>query len=245
LIIPSIDLIGGKIVRLYKGKYNFKTFYKYCIQDILLSYYSQGASIMHLVDLDGALNPYNKQIDIIKSLISDSNFEFQIGGGIRDNKDIELLMSLGAKRVVIGSSAIHTPERVKSWLEKYGGERIVLALDLKISNNSYNEVVIDAWKKSSGISIEQLIDKFSLSGLKHVLCTDTSKDGTLLGPNIDLYKYLSSSFSHINFQSSGGIGSLKNIISIKKSGVHSVIIGRALLEKKFSLTEAIKCWQSV
>ncbi|XBC44461.1 MAG: 1-(5-phosphoribosyl)-5-[(5-phosphoribosylamino)methylideneamino]imidazole-4-carboxamide isomerase [Buchnera aphidicola (Schlechtendalia peitan)] len=244
MIIPSIDLINGKIVRLYKGKYNFKTFYKFNIKDVLLNYYAQGASIIHIVDLDGALNPDKKQTNIIKVLLSNSDFSLQVGGGIRDDKDIELLFSLGVKRVVVGSSAVYTPEKVSSWLKRYGGECIVLALDLKIFSNSYKEVVVNAWKSSSGISVEQLINKFSSDGLKHVLCTDISKDGTLLGPNINLYKELFNSFKHINFQSSGGIGSLEDIVSIKQSGIQNIIIGRALLEKKFSLIEAITCWQN-
>ncbi|XBC41867.1 MAG: 1-(5-phosphoribosyl)-5-[(5-phosphoribosylamino)methylideneamino]imidazole-4-carboxamide isomerase [Buchnera aphidicola (Kaburagia rhusicola rhusicola)] len=244
MIIPSIDLINGKIVRLYQGKYNLKTFYEDHIYSVLSDYFLQGASIVHLVDLDGALNPHNKQTHVIKSLLNHSNFNLQVGGGIRNHKDIELLLSLGVKRVVIGSSAIYTPKKINIWLQEYGNDSIVLALDLKISRDNFKEVVVNAWKSPSGISLEELIHQFSPLGLKHVLCTDVSKDGTLLGPNVDLYKYLSDSFNHIHFQSSGGIGSLNDIMSIRRSGVKNIIIGRALLEKKFSLIEAIKCWQN-
>ncbi|XBC38277.1 MAG: 1-(5-phosphoribosyl)-5-[(5-phosphoribosylamino)methylideneamino]imidazole-4-carboxamide isomerase [Buchnera aphidicola (Floraphis choui)] len=244
MIIPSIDLINGKIVRLYQGKYNCKTFYEDYINDIILNYYSQGASTIHLVDLDGALDPKKKQTHIIQDLLSYSNISLQVGGGIRNCEDVDLLFSLGVKRIVIGTSAIKTPEKVSMWLEKYGGDAIILALDINVSSNGCKDVVINAWKNSSGISLEELIYKFSPLGLKHVLCTDVSKDGTLLGPNVKLYEDISTSFSHIHFQSSGGIGSLNDIASIKKSGVKSVIVGRALLEKKFSLVEAIKCWQN-
>ncbi|XBC38811.1 MAG: 1-(5-phosphoribosyl)-5-[(5-phosphoribosylamino)methylideneamino]imidazole-4-carboxamide isomerase [Buchnera aphidicola (Melaphis rhois)] len=244
MIIPSVDLINGKIVRLYQGKYNCKTSYEDDIYDVLSNYYSQGSSIVHLVDLDGALNPKRKQIHIIKTLLSHSNFNIQVGGGIRTRQDIELLFSLGVKRVVIGSLAIYDSITVKTWLKEYGGDAIILAFDIRINNHEYKEVVVDAWKKFSGVSLEKLIDEFSSCGLKYVLCTDISRDGTLLGPNINLYKDLVKSFSHISFQSSGGIGSLNDITSIKQSGVESIIIGRALLEKKFSLIEAIQCWQN-
>ncbi|XBC40845.1 MAG: 1-(5-phosphoribosyl)-5-[(5-phosphoribosylamino)methylideneamino]imidazole-4-carboxamide isomerase [Buchnera aphidicola (Nurudea yanoniella)] len=243
MIIPSIDIINGTIVRLYQGKYHRKTTYKDKIYDIFSNHHLKGANFIHLVDLDGASDPKKKQINVIKDILSYSKVNLQVGGGIRNSEDLKILFSLGVKRVVIGSSAVYAPEKVRFWLKKYGGERIVLALDVRIIDNT-REIIINAWKKTSGISIEELIDKFFCSGLKHVLCTDTSRDGTLLGPNIDLYADLSKSFKDIYFQASGGIGSLNDIILLRKSGVKSVIIGRALLEKKIDLAEAIKCWQN-
>lgn len=244
MIIPSIDIINGKVVRLYQGKYSCKTIYKNKIRDIISDYCSKGISLIHLVDLDGASNPKKRQVHIIQDILSNFNINLQVGGGIRSSEDVRVLFELGVTRIVVGSSAIHTPDKVDYWLKKYGSNRIVLALDLKIANNGCKEVVIDAWRCSSGKNVETLINRFTLSGLKYVLCTDVLRDGTLFGPNFNLYRDLSSTFKNIHFQASGGIGSLKDIILVKQSGVRSVIVGRALLEKKINLIEAIKCWQN-
>jgi len=244
LIIPSIDLISGNVVRLYQGKYNLKTCYNENVYDVVWKYFYEGAKIVHMVDLDGALNPNNKQTKLIKNLLNYFNFSIQIGGGIRSYRDVEMLLCNGAKRVVLGSSVINNFEGVKNWLSEFGGQSIVLALDICIHSSGYKEVVIDGWKNSSNLSLENAINQFSALGVQYVLCTDIKKDGTLLGPDVDLYKYISKLFKNINIQLSGGIGALNDIDKAKTSGVQDIIIGRALLEKKFSLSEAIQCWQN-
>lgn len=236
--------MNGNIVRLYQGKYSFQTFYDIDVFSVLSDYHMQGANIVHLIDLDGALNPNNKQTKLIKHLLRDTDFNLQIGGGIRSRQDIDTLLECGAKRIVIGSLSINSTSKVIKWLREYGKDIIVLAVDIKIHDNRYKEVVFNAWQDNTGISLEDLISKFIMKELKYVLCTDVSKDGTLCGPNLTLYHEISQFFKNIHFQSSGGISSIKDIISIKQSGVKDVIIGRALLEKKFSLKEAISCWQN-
>ncbi|AAO26833.1 phosphoribosylformimino-5-aminoimidazole carboxamide ribotide isomerase [Buchnera aphidicola str. Bp (Baizongia pistaciae)] len=241
MIIPSIDLIEGNIVRLYQGNYDTKTFYQNNIYDIALKYYNQGAKIVHLVDLDGALCPNNKQTSLIKNLLNYFNFHIQVGGGIRSYKDVETLLLNGAKRVVIGSSAINNITEVEKWLLEFGYKSIVLALDVYVRNNGYKEVVINGWKNRSNVSLESVLERFSTLGIKYVLCTDVKKDGTCLGPNFTLYKNISKLFKNVCFQLSGGIGTISDVISAKKSGIKDIIIGRALLENKFSLLEAIRC----
>ncbi|QCI20845.1 1-(5-phosphoribosyl)-5-[(5-phosphoribosylamino)methylideneamino]imidazole-4-carboxamide isomerase [Buchnera aphidicola (Hyperomyzus lactucae)] len=241
MIIPAFDLINGLAVRLYQGNYSHQKNYNINLPDCLEEYKLKGIKTIHLVDLDGARDSKNRQIELFKKILSYSRIPIQIGGGIRTTKDICTLLNLGVKRVVIGSSIIQNKIKVKKWLNVYGPDSIVLALDIKITNNS-KKIYINGWQKKTNITLEEIIEYFLPSGLKHVLCTDISKDGTLSGPNIKLYKEISNSFEKIQFQASGGVGTLQDIISLKKTGVKSVIIGRSLLEKKFRVEEALKCW---
>lgn len=244
MIIPAFDLINGKAVRLYQGNYLNQKNYDINLSCYFEEYKSKGIRIVHLVDLDGAKNSKNRQVELFKKILSDASISIQIGGGIRTTKDISTLIQLGVERVVIGSSVILYKDKVKKWLKIYGPDAIVLALDVHIDSNNKKEIYINGWQKKTNFLLEEIIEYFLPSGLKHVLCTDISKDGTLLGPNITLYKEISSSFKNIHFQASGGVGTLQDIISLKKTGIKSIIIGRSLLEKKFTIEEAFQCWRS-
>lgn len=243
MIIPAFDLINGKIVRLYKGNFFNQTKYDINLYKRLKNYEMKGVKRIHLVDLDGAKNIKNRQIKVFKDIISYTNIPIQIGGGIRNEEDINMFLNLGVKKVVIGSAAIKNKEKVKKWLKIYGPNVIILALDIIIKNNN-KEIAINGWQETTNITLEEIIEYFSPIGLKHVLCTDISKDGTLSGPNNILYKDIVEKFKHISFQASGGVSRLKDLLSLKKTGVKSVIIGRSLLENKFTIEEALKCWQS-
>lgn len=242
MIIPAIDLIGGKVVRLFQGDYGQKTEYVYSPQERYDLYVKEGAEQLHLVDLDGAKDPNKRQLTIIADLIKNTPVPVQIGGGVRSEKDVQDLLKIGANRVVIGSTAVKDPDLVGSWMNKYGSDHIVLALDVNIVNDQ-RLIAVAGWQKDSGITIEDLIDRYQQYNLKHVLCTDISKDGTLQGSNVSLYKYLVERNPEIEFQASGGIGSLDDLQKLKASGVPSIIIGRSLLEGKFTVKEAISCWQ--
>ncbi|QCI17516.1 1-(5-phosphoribosyl)-5-[(5-phosphoribosylamino)methylideneamino]imidazole-4-carboxamide isomerase [Buchnera aphidicola (Acyrthosiphon lactucae)] len=244
MIIPAFDLINGKAVRLYQGDYLNQKNYDINLLFCLEEYKSKGIQIVHLVDLDGAKNSENRQIKLFKKILSYTTIPVQIGGGIRTAKDISTLLNLGVKRVVIGSSAIQDKNKVKKWLKIYGPDSIVLALDIHINSNNQKEIYINGWQKRTHFILEEIIEYFLPSGLKHVLCTDISKDGTLLGPNFNLYKEMSNAFKNINFQASGGVSTLQDIIFLKKTGIKSIVIGRSLLEKKFTIEEASKCWQN-
>jgi len=197
--------------------------------------------MIHIVDLDAANNPNNRQTKKIKTLLNGINTPIQIGGGIRSKKNIEELLSIGVKRIVIGSSAITHPEKFKNWIKEYGSETIVLALDIIINYKKEKIVQINGWKKQSNFVLEEIVKQFKKVGLKHVLCTDISKDGTLNGPNFALYKEITKKFKTIHFQSSGGISNISDIIKLKKTNIKGIIIGRSLLEKNFTLSEAITC----
>ncbi|MBE1274938.1 1-(5-phosphoribosyl)-5-[(5-phosphoribosylamino)methylideneamino]imidazole-4-carboxamide isomerase [Enterovibrio baiacu] len=243
MIIPALDLIDGQVVRLYQGDYGQVTEYKVNPSEQFALYHKAGANWLHLVDLTGAKDTSARQISMISSLIESTPANIQIGGGVRKESDVVELLRAGAKRVVIGSTAVKQPEIVKSWMEKYGPEQIVLALDINIDDNGNRIVAVSGWQEDSGVTIEALLEDFLTVGLKHVLCTDISRDGTLAGSNVELYKDLCAAYPSVQFQSSGGIGSLADIEALKGSGVAGVIVGRALLDEKFTAEEAFACWQ--
>ncbi|MCO6549069.1 MAG: 1-(5-phosphoribosyl)-5-[(5-phosphoribosylamino)methylideneamino]imidazole-4-carboxamide isomerase [Gilliamella sp.] len=242
IIIPALDLIDGSVVRLHQGDYKQKRDYGNDPLLRLQDYEKQGAKLLHLVDLTGAKDPQKRQILLIQNLINGVQIPVQVGGGIRTEKDIQSLLSAGAARIVIGSTAIKQPELVKQWFSKYGAERLVLALDVRIDNQGNKYVAIHGWQEDSCQTLEQVIDDYLPYGLRHVLCTDISKDGTLSGSNVKLYQEISRKYPQIAFQASGGIGQLSDVKALKDSGVKGVIVGRALLEEKFTVQEAISCW---
>ena len=243
IIIPALDLIDGTVVRLHQGDYDQKRDYGSDPLLRLQEYQRQGAKLLHLVDLTGAKDPKARQITLIQTLIKGVQVPVQIGGGIRTQDDVEALLAAGAARVVIGSTAIKQPEIVKQWFSKYGSEALVLALDVRITADGNKYVAIHGWQEDSNQTLEQVIDDYLPHGLKHVLCTDISKDGTLSGSNVRLYREISQKYPQIAFQASGGIGQLDDVKALKDSGVAGVIVGRALLEGKFNVQEAISCWQ--
>ncbi len=242
MMIPAIDLIGGEVVRLYQGDYQQKTNYQFSPAERQQAYAQAGAKVMHFVDLDGAKDSNNRQLETLKSLVNHPKMIIQVGGGVRCEDDIKQLLDLGADRVVIGSLAIKQPERVIEWLVKYGSEKIVLALDIKIDANGNKTLPTHGWIEDSGVNLEDLLSQYQDAGVKHVLCTDISKDGTLTGTNVELYKEVCQKYPDIHWQASGGIGSLDDIKALIPTGVKGVILGRSLLEGKFTLEEAIACW---
>ncbi|OOF58137.1 1-(5-phosphoribosyl)-5-[(5-phosphoribosylamino)methylideneamino]imidazole-4-carboxamide isomerase [Rodentibacter genomosp. 2] len=243
-IIPALDLIDGQVVRLYQGDYAQKTLYSDNPVAQFQDYVRQGAKQLHLVDLTGAKDPAQRQTKLIGEIIAQVQCPIQVGGGIRSEQDVVDLLAVGANRVVIGSTAVKDRAMVKGWFERYGADKFVLALDINIDASGQKIIAISGWQEASGVSLEELIDEYQAVGLQHVLCTDISRDGTLTGSNVSLYREICAAFPEIQFQSSGGIGSLADIGALKGTGVAGVIVGRALLEGKVNLEEAIQCWQN-
>ena len=243
MIIPAIDLIQGKTVRLYQGSYDKTTEYQQTPLQLRDLYAEAGAGLLHLVDLTGAKNAADRQLELLTSLMKNAPLPVQVGGGVRSAADVEQLLAAGASRVVVGSVAIREPETVQGWLRRYGGDKIVLALDVAINAKGDKTLPSHGWIEESSITLEQVLDGFIAAGAKHVLCTDISKDGTLQGPNVALYAELTQKYPQIRWQASGGVGSLADIKALKPTGVAGVILGRALLEGKFTAEEAIQCWQ--
>jgi len=243
MIIPAIDLIDGKVVRLYQGDYGQKTEYSADPQGRFDDYVAHGATQLHLVDLDGAKDSTKRQLTVIRKLLANTKAPVQIGGGVRTEQDVIDLLDAGANRVVIGSTAVKDPATVAGWVEKYGADKIVLALDVNIDAEGNRMIAVAGWQEDSGVTIEALLAHYLPVGLKHVLCTDISRDGTLQGSNVALYRDLAAQFPQISWQASGGIGGIADIEALNGSGVGGVILGRSLLEGKFTVKEAIACWQ--
>ena len=244
MIIPAIDLIDGQTVRLYQGSYDKTTQYQQTPFELRDLYAAAGAGVLHLVDLSGAKDAAKRQLPLLKQLMQNAPLPIQVGGGVRTEQDVIDLLEAGASRVVIGSLAIREPALVQQWLRRYGGDKIVLALDVAINDKGEKTLPSHGWIEASNITLEQVLDGFISAGARHVLCTDISRDGTLQGPNTELYQELAAKYPQILWQASGGVGNLEHIRSLTGSGVAGVILGRALLEGKFSITEAIQCWQN-
>lgn len=244
MIIPALDLIDGKVVRLHQGDYAQQRDYGSDPLPRLQDYQQQGAQLLHLVDLTGAKDPAARQLSLLKKLLAGVEVPVQVGGGIRSRDDVAALLEAGASRVVVGSTAVRQPEEVQRWFSEFGAQAIVLALDVRIDASNRKEVAISGWQEAAGVTLEQVIEQFLPVGLQHVLCTDISRDGTLSGSNVTLYQEVSARFPQVAFQSSGGIGSLADIAALRGSGAQGVIVGRALLEEKFTVSEAILCWQN-
>ncbi|MEH8017927.1 1-(5-phosphoribosyl)-5-[(5-phosphoribosylamino)methylideneamino]imidazole-4-carboxamide isomerase [Rheinheimera muenzenbergensis] len=244
MIIPAIDLIDGNVVRLYQGRYDNTTQYDFSPIGLRNQYAQAGADWLHIVDLSGAKDATKRQLKLLTELMTASPLHIQVGGGVRCEQDVIDLLDAGAGRVVIGSLAIRQSELVQGWVRKYGGEHIVLALDVAINDKGEKTLPSHGWIEQSNITLEQVLDGYITAGAKHVLCTDISKDGTLTGSNVQLYKELASKYPQIQWQASGGIGKLDDIRALIGSGVAGVILGRSLLEGKFTLEEAIACWQN-
>lgn len=242
IIIPALDLMNGQIVRLQQGDYDKQTKFTASPIEQFEEYVAQGAKYLHLVDLDGAKDPTQRQLFTIKRIVEGVKAPIQVGGGIRTREDVQKLLDIGVERIVVGSTAIQNPEEVKSWFDEFGADSFVLALDTRIENGK-KLIAISGWLETTDQTLEDVIESFQEVGLEHVLCTDISKDGMLQGSNVQLYQELVKKYPDINFQASGGIGGLEDLIALEKSDVYGVIVGRALLEKKFTTKEAMTCLQ--
>lgn len=242
MIIPAIDLIDGCVVRLHQGNYGARRDYGEDPLVRLQRYQASGAQLLHIVDLTGAKDPKARQIPLLRELLGSLSIPVQTGGGIRSADDVRSLLDAGAARVVVGSAAVKRTDEVAGWMKIFGADKLVLALDVRINKAGNAEVAVSGWQENSGVLMDNLIRAFEPAGLRYVLTTDISKDGTLAGPNTALYAKLAQTFPNIDFQASGGIGSLDDIRAVSHTGAAGVIVGRALLEGKFTLEEAIECW---
>lgn len=242
MIIPAIDLIDGCVVRLHQGDYGARRDYGEDPLARLQRYQASGAQLLHIVDLTGAKDPKARQIPLLRELLGSLSIPVQTGGGIRSADDVRSLLDAGAARVVVGSAAVKRTDEVAGWMKTFGADKLVLALDVRINKAGNAEVAVSGWQDNSGVLMDDLIRAFEPAGLRYVLTTDISKDGTLAGPNTALYAKLAQTFPNIDFQASGGIGSLDDIRAVSHTGAAGVIVGRALLEGKFTLEEAIECW---
>lgn len=237
-IYPAIDLRQGKCVRLHQGKFAEETCYSEDPLAMARNFIAEGASWLHIVDLDAAKDPKKSQINLVAELIKKTNLKIQTGGGVREEEQIKKLLDLGAERVVIGSLAISKPELVKEWLQKFGVAKLVVAMDVQKINDAFY-VATAGWQEISNNKLFDLLKFYTQINLQHLLCTDISRDGTMIGPNMILYQDLLQQFPMLQLQASGGIGCLEDIQALRQIPVAGAIVGKALYENKFNLGDAL------
>lgn len=237
-VIPAIDLLGGRCVRLYQGDFGQVTRYDHDPVDLALRYRDAGAERLHLVDLDGAKSGVPAHLDTIGRITRAAGLAVQVGGGIRNRATAESLLAAGAERVVVGSVAINQPAEVLGWVRELGPERIVLAFDVRLTPGSGEPVAVThGWRESSGRSLWDLMGDYLAAGAQHVLCTDVERDGTLDGPNTALYAECHRRYPAARLIASGGLASAADLPGLAATGVAAVVTGKALLDGRINLEE--------
>ena len=234
-VIPAIDLIGGRCVRLSQGDFNRETCYDSSPERMALSFLANGLKSVHVVDLDGARLGAPANLDVLKRLSRIEGLEIEWGGGIKGREDVCSVLETGASRVICGTMAVRDPLLFKGLLEEFGPDRIVLGADVR-----GREVAVHGWTEGSGMDINALISSF-LPSLKEVIVTEISRDGMLCGTELGLYMELMSAFPGISLTASGGVGSMEDIRALAAAGVPKVIVGKALYEGRIKLEE-IALW---
>lgn len=232
-IIPAIDIKNNKCVRLYKGQMEKETIYFENPLDAASNFQKNGFSRLHIVDLDGAVKGSLENFNVLKNIKENTNFIIQYGGGIRSYEKAKKILDLGIDYIIIGTMAIKSPEILEKISNDYPGQ-IIVSLDVNGEN-----VAISGWQEDSKVSIYDAIENLIAIGIDTFLITDISKDGTLEGPNIDLYNKIDSLYN-INLIASGGVGSTSDLVALQSIGIKNVIVGKALYEKKIDLKELVE-----
>ena len=232
-IFPAIDLIDGCAVRLFKGGYSQKTVYSNSPVDVAKSFAAAGAEYIHIVDLDGARDGSNANIEVVRNIVKESGLKAEIGGGIRSVDAIEKYLDLGVMRVILGTAAVTDSEFLKKAVSTYG-ERVAVGVDIKDG-----KVAIKGWTQVSELTCFDFCRQLEELGVKTVICTDISKDGVMSGTNIELYKELSSRFK-MDIVASGGVSNLDNVRTLTNMNMYGAILGKALYTGSIDLSEAIK-----
>ncbi|WP_158885293.1 1-(5-phosphoribosyl)-5-[(5-phosphoribosylamino)methylideneamino]imidazole-4-carboxamide isomerase [Rhodanobacter sp. L36] len=238
-VIPAIDLRDGRVVRLKQGDYAQQTIYDIDAIALARRYADAGARHLHVVDLDGARSGKLDNLAVLTAIAA-TGMSVQAGGGVRDETDVQRLFDAGVSRVVLGSVAIRDPERVATWLNAYGSERLIMALDTRRIEGRWT-LPSSGWTETETRTLDDLAPWYAAHGARHLLCTDIDRDGMLSGFNIDLYRHLAEHVPMLAVQASGGVRSLEDIRGARDAGAKAVILGRALLEDRFTLEAALAC----
>lgn len=236
-LIPAIDLKEGRCVRLFKGDFDAETVYANDPTAVLERYRALGASRVHIVDLDGARDGEQPNREAILKLAKEPRVRLQVGGGLRTLERVRALLEAGVERAVVGSLAVTEPEEVMKWMGELGADRIVLALDVRLNDAGAPMLSTHGWRDTSTTDLWSAVEQFSQVGLRHVLCTDISRDGALSGPNVQLYAEAVRRFPDVQWQASGGVASVHDLSDLRACGVAAVISGKAMLENKITPEE--------
>jgi len=235
-IIPAIDIIDGKCVRLSKGDYNTKKIYNENPLEVAKEFEAHGIEFLHLVDLDGAKSSHIVNHKILEKIATQTNLKIDFGGGLKSDKDLKIAFESGANQITGGSIAVKNREVFLSWIEKYGSDKIILGAD---ANNE--KVAISGWMEESQEELIPFINAYLVEGIKYVICTDISKDGMLEGPSFDLYMKIleetTGDNKNIKLIASGGISTFDELPKLAEMGCEGTIIGKAIYENKISLKQ--------
>ncbi len=231
-LIPAIDIIGGKCVRLTKGDYGQKKVYNDDPVDQAKQFEQLGMKRLHVVDLDGAKAKHIVNVEVLRAITAATSLKVDFGGGIKSDGDIEAAFAAGASLVTIGSIAVSQPDTFLKWLDRYGADKIILGADVR-----NGLVSINGWKEDSAEELLPFLSRYVKAGVKNVLCTEISRDGTLSGPSTELYGKVMEAFPNIHLIASGGVGCNEDIVELDQAGIPAVVFGKAWYEGKINLKE--------
>lgn len=239
--IPAIDVLDGRVVRLKQGDFAQETRYATDPLQRALDYARAGAEWLHLVDLDAAKAGGYTLAPLVRALRAQSRLRIQSGGGVRCAEDVEALLAAGVERVVVGSLAVKSPALVIEWLARFGAEHLCIALDTRRDAQGVWRLPTHGWTESAGEELFTLLARYRMAGLKHLLCTDIARDGMLTGPNFALYRLLVERAPEVRLIASGGVSGLDDIRRTREAGAAGVVLGKALLDGRFTVEEARAC----
>lgn len=231
-IIPAIDIIEGKCVRLTQGDYAQKTIYNENPLEVALQFQDAGLERLHLVDLDGAKAGSVKNWKVLEQLTSKTKMVIDFGGGIKKEEDLQIVFDSGAAYATIGSLAVKEASKFISWLQVYGASKFLLGADVKDE-----KIAVGGWLETTDINILDFIEQYTAAGISQLFCTDVSKDGKLEGPSIALYQKIITQFPDLHFIASGGVSNLTDLVQLKEIGCKGAIVGKAIYENRISLEE--------
>ncbi len=234
-IIPAIDIIEGKCVRLSQGDYNLKTIYSENPLEVAKLFEAAGIRRLHLVDLDGAKAKHIVNYKVLENIAGKTNLVIDFGGGLKTDQDLEIAFNSGAKMITGGSIAVKEKEIFLSWLEKYGSEKIILGADAK-----NGKIAVGGWVEKTELNVIEFISEYHKKGIQNVISTDINRDGMLSGPAFNLYAEILETFPKLGIIASGGISSMDDILKLNEMGVPGVITGKAIYENRISLKEIEK-----
>jgi phosphoribosylformimino-5-aminoimidazole carboxamide ribotide isomerase len=231
-IIPAIDIIDGKCVRLTKGDYGTKKIYNENPFEVAQEFEAAGISKLHLVDLDGAKQKKVVNFKVLEKIAAGTNLTIDFGGGVQSDEDLSMVFEYGASQVTGGSIAIKNEEKFIEWIKKYGGDKIILGADAK-----NEKIAISGWEENSGQEIYGFVEKYIAKGIKYTISTDVEKDGLLEGPSYKLYQNLKNKFSNLHIIASGGVSEMADIEKLAEQNIYGVIVGKAIYEGRISLKQ--------
>lgn len=240
-VYPAIDVRDGRVVRLAQGDYARETRYEGAPLDVAARYAEQGAQWLHLVDLDAARAGGYTLAPLLGEIARRTPLKVQTGGGVRQRDDVARILDAGADRVVIGSLAVREPATVFAWLAEFGSERITVALDSRRDRDGVWRLPVHGWTETASETLDDLALRYAEAGLRHLLCTDIARDGMLTGSNLALYAYLHDTVPSLAVQASGGVSAVADVEGAREAGCAGIVLGRALLEGRFTLPEALAC----